>query len=108
MKTTDINFAVGEILLTGGLIISSIGARWSFFTGLALVIISGSFSLRTTRPKNFAGWMIRTVLWMAGLTFLIWFSSFGSEKPPIAALIGAWFGCSVDEFRAWRQSRSFT
>jgi hypothetical protein len=37
---------------------------------------------------------------------LVWFSSFGAKPPPVAALIGVWLGWSIDEFSAWRKSRS--
>ena len=108
MKNTDIKFVTGQILLIVGLFLLSIGGQWSFFTGLILVMISALFSLRATRPNGFAGWIIRLLLWIGCMAFLAWFSSFGTEKPPIAALVGVWLGCSIDEVNTWRLSRRLT
>jgi hypothetical protein len=108
MKNIDIRFATSQTLLIVGLVLLSIGGRWSFFTGLALVMISALFALRATKPRSFAGWIIRLLLWVGCMAFLIWFSSFGAEKPPIAALVGVWLGCSIEEFNTWRLSRRLT
>ena len=108
MKNTDIKFVAGQMLLIAGLVLLSIGGRWSFFTGLALVMISALFGLRATRPRSFAGLVVRILLWIACMAFLIWFSSFGAEKPPVAALVGVWLGWSIDEFNTWRLSRRLT
>ena len=108
MKNTDIKFVVGQTLLIVGLVLLAISGRGSFFTGLALVMISALFGLRATRPRNFAGLAVRILLWIACMAFLIWFSSFGAEKPPIAALVGVWLGWSIDEFNTWRLSRRLT
>ena len=108
MKNIDIKFVAGQTLLIAGLVILSIGARWSFFTGLALVMISALFSLRATRPRSFAGLIVRLLLWVGCMAFLVWFSSFGAEKPPVAALVGVWLGWSIDEFNTWRLSRRLT
>ena len=105
MKNTDIKFVASQILLVVGLVVLSIGVRWSFFTGFALVMVSALFSLRATKPRSFTGWIIRIFLWVGCMVFLFWFSSFGTEKPPIAALVGVWLGCSIDEFNTWQLSR---
>lgn len=107
MKNTDIKFAAGQILLIIGLAILSIGVRWSFFAGLALVMVSGLFSLRRdVRLWTPAAQIIRILLWIGCMVFLVWFSSFGAEKLPLAALVGVWLGYSIDEFSSWRKSRS--
>lgn len=108
MKNTDIKFVTGQILFIVGLVLLAISGRWSFFAGLALVMVSALFGLRAMRPRSFAGLAIRILLWISGVAFLIWFSSFGAEKPPIAALVGVWLGGSIDEFSTWRQSRRLT
>jgi len=108
MKNTDIKFVAGQILLIAGLVLLSIGGRWSFFTGLALVMISALFGLRATRSRSLFGLIIRLLLWVGCMAFLVWFSSFGAEKPPLAALVGVWLGWSIDEFNTWRLSRRLT
>ena len=106
MKNTDIRFVTSQTLLIVGLVVLSIGGRWSFFTGLALVMVSGLFSLRRDgRPRSLVAQIIRTVLFIGCIAFLIWFSSFGAEKPPLAALVGVWLGFSIDEFSSWRKHR---
>jgi hypothetical protein len=105
MKNTDIKFVTGQMLLITGLVVLSIGGHWSFFTGLALLMISGLFGLRATRPWSGFGLFFQLVLWVGCMAFLFWFSSFGAEPPPIAALVGVWLGCSIDEFNTWRLSR---
>jgi len=107
MKSTDIKFAAGQLLLTGGLAIEYIGVPWSFFTGLGLVMSSGLLSLNAARPKSLLGWVIRPLLFVGSMIFLVWFSSFGAEKPPLAALIGVWIGVSIDEFRSWQEMRGW-
>jgi hypothetical protein len=108
MKTTDIKFVAGQILLIAGMVVISVGARWSFFIGLALMMISALFSLRGSWPRSLAGWFFRTLLWTACVVFLVWLSAFGAEKPPLAALVGVWLGWSIEEFSTWRQSRRLT
>ena len=108
MKNTDIKFAIGQTLFVAGLVLLAISGRASFFVGLSLVMISALFGLRATRPRSFAGLAVRILLWIACMAFLIWFSSFGAEKPPIAALVGVWLGVSIEEFNTWRQSRRLT
>ena len=106
MKNTDLKFVASQTLLVVGLVILSIGDRWSFFFGLALVMISGLFSLRRdTRLMSPVAWIVRILLFIGCIAFLIWFSSFGAVKPPLAALIGVWLGFSIDEFSSWRKSR---
>ena len=104
MKNTDIKFVMGQTLLIVGLVMLSIGGRSSFFIGLGLVMISALFSLRATKPRSFAGWVIRLLLWFGCVALLVWFWSLG-EQPPMAALVGVWLGFSIDEFTAWRSSR---
>jgi glucose dehydrogenase len=106
MKNTDIKLVAGQILLIGGLAILSIGSRWSFFIGLAVVMISGLLSLRrSVAPRSLIANIIRAVLWIGCMVFLVWFFSFGDKKPPFAALVGVWLGFSIDEFNSWRSSR---
>jgi hypothetical protein len=107
MKNTDIKFVAGQICLIIGLAILSIGVRWSFFAGLAVVMVSGLFSLRRdARLWTPAAQIIRTLLWIGCMVFLVWFSSFGAKKLPLAALVGVWLGYSIDEFSSWRKSKS--
>ena len=103
MKSPDLKFAIGQVLLIAGLITLSIGARWSFFSGLALLMAVGLFSFRrdtVQRPRIFQ--VIWILLCIGGVVFLVWYSSFGALRPPVAALIGVWFGISIDEFSSWR------
>jgi hypothetical protein len=109
MKNTDIKFATSQTLLVVGSIILSISGRWWFFIGLTLVMVSGLFSLRRdTRPMSLLGWIVRTLLFIGCILFLVWLSSFGTKPPPVAALVGVWFGCSIEEFNTWRLSRRLT
>lgn len=96
MKNIDIKFVAGQVLLIAGMAIISIGARWSFFTGLALMMISALFCLRSSWPRSFAGWSFRILLWIACMIFLVWLSAFGTERPPVAALVGVWLGWSIE------------
>jgi multisubunit Na+/H+ antiporter MnhG subunit len=106
MKNIDITFVAGQTLFLVGLIILSIGSHWTFFAGLALVMVSAFFGLRRTRPRSSVGSIIRILLGIGCIVCLVWFSSFGAKPPPVAALIGVWLGWSIDEFSAWRKSRS--
>ena len=115
MKITDIKFVAGQILLVAGIIIISIGARWSSFTGLALIMVSASFGLRSSWPRSWASrrffcWGFSLCYSMAGMAFLVLVFSIWCRcrKPPLAALIGVWFAWIIDEFNAWRQSRRLT
>jgi hypothetical protein len=108
MKEIDIKFMAGQMLLIVGLVILSIGARWSFFTGLALVMGSALFALQGRHPKSPVGWIIRTLLFVGCIVFLMWFSSFGAEQPPLAALVGVWLGCGLAEFTCWWKNRRLT
>jgi hypothetical protein len=105
MKNIDIQFAVSQTLLIAGLVILSIGVRWSFFTGFALLGISALSSLRATRPRSLTGWILQLLLWIGCLACMFWFSSRGTTSLPIAALVGVWLGFGVDEFNTWRLSR---
>jgi hypothetical protein len=108
MKTTDIKFAAGQLLLIAGMVIISFGVRWSFFIGLVLMMVSALFGLRSSWPRSWSGWLFRILLWIACIAFLVWLSAFGTEKPPLAALVGVWLGWSIEEFNTWRQSRRLT
>jgi hypothetical protein len=108
MKNADIKFVANQTLLIAGLVLLSIGGRWSFLIGFALVMISALFSLRSTLPKSFVSLMIRILLWIGCIAFLVWFTSLGADKPPLAALVGVWIGCSIDEYNSWRQRKKLT
>ena len=108
MKKIDIIFAVGQTLLIGGLVFLSIGGRWSFYGGLVLVMTSALFALQGQRPTSLVGWIVRALLFIGCIAFLTWFSSFGTEKTPLAALVGVWLGCGLGEFTWWRKNRGLT
>jgi hypothetical protein len=105
MKSADIKFAVGSVLLTAGLVLLAIGGRWLFFSGLAMVMISGLFTLRQKAQ------VVRVIAWLfylGGFLFLAWFSSFGVERPPLYILVVLWFVILGEEFYRWRNSRRLT
>ena len=106
MKNIIGKLVTSQTLLIVGLIVLSIGGRWSFFTGLALVMVSGRFALRRdSRPMRFIAWIIWAVFCIGFIGLLVWVSSFGAEKPPLTALIGAWLAFSVDEYYWWEMNR---
>jgi len=109
MKSMDVKFLTGQILLTAGLVIISHGGRWPVFIGVAFIAVSGSFSQqRGLKPER----LFLCILWpllmiaIAGIVFLPWCPSFVVEKPPLAALAGVWLGCSACEFALWGKNRS--
>jgi hypothetical protein len=109
MKNIDIKLATSQTLLIAGLVILSIGGRLTFFSGLALVVIAGAFTLRRdAQPTSRVARLLWTLFYIGCVVFLIWFTSFGAEKPPVAALVGAWLAFSIDEFSWWRKNRRLT
>ena len=100
---TTIKFAVNVALLTTGLTLLAVGGRWLSFTGLAMVMISGLFTLS---EKMETGSIFGGLLYIGGILFLTWF--FGIQKPSLFALIIFWLVICGAEFYRWRKSRAMT
>jgi hypothetical protein len=76
-----------------------------FFFGLAFVVLSGLLSFRQrTRTGSIVAWL----LCVAAVLFLVWFSSYGAERPPFAALIAVWLSGIAEELHGWRLMRRMT
>jgi hypothetical protein len=105
MKNADIKFVVGSVLLTAGLVLLAIGGRWLFFTGLAMVMISGLFTLRQkAQVLSVIGWLF----YIGAVLFLVWFSRLGAERPSLFILAVFWAVIVGEEFYRWRNSRKMT
>ena len=105
MKNPNTKLAVSMGLLTAGMIFVSLGIRWLFFLGLALVVFSGVLSFR---QRTRAGSVLAWLLCIAAGLFLVWFTSYGVERPPLVALLAVWLSGIVDELHSWRLMRRMT
>jgi len=105
MRNPNAKLAVGLGLLTAGLIFVSLGIRWLFFAGLALVVLSGVLSFRQrTRLGSVLAWL----LCIAAVIFLVLFSSYGVERPPLVGLVAVWLAGIAEELHGWRLLRRTT
>jgi len=96
---------VGLASLTVGLVLVSFGIRWLFFSGLALILLSGMSSFRRrTRVGSILAWLFC----VGAVLFLVWFSSYGVQKPPLTALAAVWLAGIAEEFYGWRTGRITT
>jgi hypothetical protein len=105
MNTRTTKPVLGLLLLTLGLVVMSLGVQWLFFAGLALLVLSGLLSSRQrTKGRSSFAWL----LCIGAALFLLWFSSYGMERPPLTALVAVWLASIVEEFHRWRAAGSPT
>jgi hypothetical protein len=105
MKNSNTKLVFGLGFLTAGLILVSIGIRWLFFVGLAFVVLSGVLSFRQrTRSGSVIAWLFC----IGAIVFLVLFSSYGVERPPLAALVAVWLSGIAEELHGWRLMRRTT
>jgi hypothetical protein len=105
MNASDAKLMIGLVLLAAGAILMCVGTRALFFLGLALVVISGSLSLR---PRASVGWLRRLAGWagcLGAVVLFLWLSSSGREAVPWAGACAGVFAVAMTEFDHWRASR---
>jgi hypothetical protein len=93
------------LLLAAGLVLMCLGVQRLFFLGLALVVLSGLFSLR---PKTRVSRLSRTLSWVARLgaiALLLWLSSSGREPLSWAGACAGIFAVGMTELGYWRATR---
>jgi hypothetical protein len=103
MKPMDIKFAASQMLLLAGLVALSIGFRWTFFIGLALVV--SSTLLVDGQPKNLAGRILQIAACVGMLAFMMWCLSLGAKPLPWSTGLVIWPACFLSEFFRWRKNR---
>src|SRR5690348_6607053 len=91
------------VALTIGFGLASIGTRWLFLLGLALIVFAGSFQYKH-RPfvVNLAAW----ALCAGAVVFLIWFSAFGTQKPPVGLFVVLWAAGVINEVGSYSRARN--
>jgi hypothetical protein len=106
MENSSTRLAVNLGLFAVGLSLMYVGNRWLFFIGLALILVSGCFSVRHRPYMSWLGWLGVGALGAAAVGAFLWLSSCGREplNPIIACVAG--LGVVVTEVGYWRASRN--
>src|ERR1035437_6172299 len=106
MENSSTRLAVNLGLFAVALSLMCIGNRWLFFMGLALMLVSGCFSVRRRPHMSWPGWLGVGLLGAAAVGVFLWLSSCGREPlNPITACV-AGLGVVVTEVGYWRASRN--
>lgn len=104
-KNSSTRLALNLGMFAVALSLMCIGNRWLFFIGLALMLISGCFSVRPRSRMSLPGWLGVGLVGAAAVGVFLWLSSFGREPLHLATACVAGLAVVVTEVGYWRASR---
>jgi hypothetical protein len=105
MKNPSTKLALNLVLTAIGLTLICVNARWLFFIGLTLIVFCGTLSLRPRKRLGGVERVLLTCLWIAGITVILWFSSFGRDPLGWKFAAVLMFVFTMTEMQYWRDNR---
>ena len=117
MKSCTARLALNLGLAAVALYLTTIGNQWLFFLGLAMLYLSGLFSLYPRRPGSRMSWRSWGVFqWFKQLLFwsvlsilfviFLWLSSWGRDGIDFRFACMLWIVWAIKEVGYWRASRT--
>ena len=106
MKNSTAKLALDLALIAAALSLMCIGNQWFFFSGLALLLVSGFFWTRRRSRMTWASWLGFVLMAAVGVAASLFLTSYGREPLSFSIASVAGLGVAITEIGYWRASRN--